>query len=34
MTPEKIKEAYGINVDILEHKGKRIIVLEIKIRED
>lgn len=29
MTPEKIKEAYGIDVDILEHKGKRMIVPEI-----
>lgn len=29
MTPEKIKEAYGINVDILEHKGKRMIIPEI-----
>lgn len=29
MTPEKIKEAYGIDVEILEHKGKRIIVPEI-----
>lgn len=29
MTPEKIKEAYGIDVDILEHKGKRIIIPEI-----
>ena len=26
MTPEKIKEAYGIQVDVLEHKGKRIIM--------
>ena len=29
MTPEKIKEAYGIDVEVLEHKGKRIIVPEI-----
>lgn len=29
MTPEKIKEAYGIDVEILEYKGKRIIVPEI-----
>lgn len=29
MTPEKIKEAYGIDVDILKHKGKRIIIPEI-----
>ncbi|AKB82950.1 ABC-type cobalamin/Fe3+-siderophores transport systems, ATPase component [Methanosarcina barkeri 3] len=29
MTPEKIKQAYGINVDILEHKGKRMIIPEI-----
>lgn len=29
MTPEKIKEAYGINVDILEHKGKKMIIPEI-----
>lgn len=29
MTPEKIKEAYGIDVDVLEHKGKRMIVPEI-----
>lgn len=29
MTREKIKEAYGIDVDILEHKGKRMIVPEI-----
>ncbi|WP_229396161.1 ABC transporter ATP-binding protein [Methanosarcina sp. DH1] len=29
MTPEKIKEAYGINVEILEHKGKRMIIPEI-----
>lgn len=26
MTPEKIREAYGIHVDILEHNGKRIIM--------
>ncbi|KYC44509.1 MAG: Cobalamin import ATP-binding protein BtuD [Candidatus Methanofastidiosum methylothiophilum] len=26
MTSEKIKEAYGIHVDILEHNGKRIIM--------
>lgn len=26
MTPEKIKEAYGIHVDILEHNGKRMIM--------
>ncbi len=29
MTPEKIKEAYGIDVEILEHKGKRMIFPEI-----
>lgn len=29
MTPEKIKEAYGIEVNILEHKGKKMIVPEI-----
>ncbi|AKB26760.1 Iron(III) ABC transporter, ATP-binding protein [Methanosarcina siciliae T4/M] len=29
MTPEKIKEAYGIDVEVLEHKGKRMIVPEI-----
>ncbi|HIH95479.1 TPA: ABC transporter ATP-binding protein [Methanosarcina acetivorans] len=29
MTPEKIKEAYGIDVEILEHKGKRMIIPEI-----
>jgi iron complex transport system ATP-binding protein len=29
MTTEKIKEAYGIDVDILEYKGKRVIVPEI-----
>lgn len=26
MTPEKIEEAYGIHVDVLEHKGKRMII--------
>jgi len=26
MTPEKIKEAYGIHVEVLEHKGKKIIM--------
>ncbi|MDI9393952.1 MAG: ABC transporter ATP-binding protein [Euryarchaeota archaeon] len=29
MTPEKIKEAYGIDVEVLEHKGKRMIIPEI-----
>ncbi|AKB34638.1 Iron(III) ABC transporter, ATP-binding protein [Methanosarcina siciliae C2J] len=29
MTSEKIKEAYGIDVEVLEHKGKRMIVPEI-----
>ena len=29
MTPEKIKEAYGIAVEVLEHKGKRMIIPEI-----
>jgi iron complex transport system ATP-binding protein len=29
MTPEKIKEAYGISVDILEYKGKRVIIPEV-----
>lgn len=29
MTPEKIKDAYGITVEILEHKGKKIIIPEI-----
>ncbi|WP_370573210.1 ABC transporter ATP-binding protein [Methanomethylovorans sp.] len=29
MTPERIQEAYGIHVDILEYKGKRIIVPNI-----
>lgn len=29
MTPEKIKEAYGIDVEVLEHKGKRMIFPEI-----
>jgi iron complex transport system ATP-binding protein len=29
MTPENIKEAYGIDVDVLEYKGKRMIVPEI-----
>ncbi|WP_440953972.1 ABC transporter ATP-binding protein [Methanosarcina sp. Mfa9] len=26
MTPEKIEEAYGIHVDVLEHKGKKMII--------
>lgn len=29
MTPEKIKEAYGIDVEVLEYKGKRMIIPEI-----
>ncbi len=29
MTPGKIKEAYGIDVEVLEHKGKRTVVPEI-----
>ncbi|MFY1112732.1 MAG: ABC transporter ATP-binding protein [Methanosarcinaceae archaeon] len=29
MTPEKIKEAYGIHVDVLEHKGKKMIIPSI-----
>jgi iron complex transport system ATP-binding protein len=26
MTPEKIKDAYGIHVDVFEHKGKKMII--------
>jgi iron complex transport system ATP-binding protein len=29
MTPEKIKEAYDIDVEVLEYKGKRMIIPEI-----